>query len=43
MDPAPKGLEKLANAASKAENLPYTLLASLAFLSFAARLILILK
>ncbi len=43
MEPAPKGLAKLVNAARRPENLPYTLLACLAFLSLSARLILILK
>jgi hypothetical protein len=43
MEPAPNGLEKLLRAARTAENLPYTILAVLAFLSLSARLILILR
>jgi hypothetical protein len=43
MEPPRKGLEALAAAAGKAENLPYTILAGLAFLSLAARIILLLR
>jgi hypothetical protein len=43
MEPPRKGLEALLAAASKAENLPYTILAGLAFLSLSARIILLLR
>lgn len=44
MESAPEGgLEKLLRGARRAENLPYTLLAVLAFLSLSARIILLLR
>ena len=44
MDSAPEGgLKKLLRGARRAENLPYTLLAVLAFLSLTARVILVLR
>ncbi len=44
MEPARGGgLEKLLRGAGRPENLPYTILAVLAFLSLSARLILLLR
>jgi hypothetical protein len=43
MEPAPKGIARLLQAARKSENIPYTILGSLALLSVVARLILILR
>ena len=43
MEPATKGLRMLLKAAARGENLPYTILGCLAFLSLSARLILMLK
>jgi hypothetical protein len=40
---SPTGLGRLAAAAAKADNLPYTILGTLAFLSLAARVILLLR
>jgi hypothetical protein len=43
MEPPRKGPQALLAAAGKAENIPYTILAGLAFLSLSARLILLLR
>lgn len=43
MEPAPKGIARMLQAARKSENIPYTILGSLALLSVVARLILILR